>query len=132
MIIEGNRDVGGSGCGDSGGGSDGEGVEERGVQKHDPSRIFACRLEAVERPQTLWYPFSTKGRRDRGGLNGAVRDREGNRGVRGSVERKGSRNDMCKLLRCLVSRRSKLLAERVGQLKVQTAVKREIQTMFRN
>ncbi|KAF7417500.1 hypothetical protein HZH68_000153 [Vespula germanica] len=39
-------------------------------------------------------------------------------------------NDMCKLLRCLVPRRSKLLAERVGQLKVQTAVKREIQTMF--
>ncbi|KAL2740968.1 hypothetical protein V1478_001109 [Vespula squamosa] len=28
---------------------------------------------------------------------------------------------MCKLLRCLVPRRSKLLAERVGQLKVQTA-----------
>ncbi|KAF7411214.1 hypothetical protein HZH66_000110 [Vespula vulgaris] len=41
-----------------------------------------------------------------------------------------SQNDMCKLLRCLVPRRSKLLAERVGQLKVQTAVKREIQTMF--
>ncbi|KAF7411219.1 hypothetical protein HZH66_000115 [Vespula vulgaris] len=55
MIIEGNRDVGGSGCGDSGGGgSDGEGVEERGVQKHDPSRIFACRL--VENPDPKEAP----------------------------------------------------------------------------